>query len=136
MAVALLCEQAVPLFITYNSVKQSEAMGDILRPLLEARLPTFSQNGVNEVKSGVLLGMSQSDFRVEGKFAAEAIANIIKGATPRSQQKAYEEPLSLAVNLRTALLIGWNPPLAVLSAVDEFFQHHPHDVRKSTPPVK
>jgi hypothetical protein len=26
------------------------------------------------------------------------------------------------VNLRTAMLIGWNPSLAVLSAVDQIFQ--------------
>ena len=110
------------VYMTVNNGMQTERMGSILRPLLEARLPTFSQNGVDEVRHGVLLSISQANFRGQGTFAARAIANILKGQSPRSQKQAYEEPLSLAVNLRTAMLIGWNPSLAVLSAVDEIFQ--------------
>ena len=110
------------VYMTLNNGMQTEKMGEILRPLMEKRLPTFSQNGVDEVKSGVLLSISQVDFSVQGMFAARAIANILKGESPRSQKQHYEEPLSLAVNLRAAMLIGWNPSLAVLSAVDQIFQ--------------
>ena len=110
------------VYMTVNNGMQPEAMGDILRPLLEKRLPTFSQNGVEEVRHGVLLSISQINFSGQGMFAAKAIANIIKGESPRSQKQGYEEPLSLALNLRTAMLIGWNPSLAVLSAIDEIFQ--------------
>lgn len=110
------------VYLTVNNGMQAEAMDDILRPLLEKRLPTFSQNGVEEVKLGALLSISQANFSGQGTFAARAVANILKGEPPRSQSQIYEEPLSLAVNLRTAMLIGWNPSLAVLSAVDEIFQ--------------
>lgn len=118
----LVKEGADAVYMTVNNGMQVDRMGTILRPLLEARLPTFSQNGVDEVRHGVLLSISQANFRGQGAFAAKAIANMIKGESPRSQKQAYEEPLSLAVNLRTAMLIGWNPSLAVLAAVDEIFQ--------------
>lgn len=118
----LVKEGADAVYMTVNNGMQTNRMDTVLRPLLEARLPTFSQNGVDEVRRGVLLSISQANFRGQGTFAAKAIANMIKGESPRSQKQAYEEPLSLAVNLRTAMLIGWNPSLAVLSAVDEIFQ--------------
>lgn len=114
--------EADAIYMTLNNGMQLEEMGDILRPLLEKRLPTFSQNGVDEVRHGVLLSISQVNFNGQGRFAAKAIANIIKGESPRAQKQGYEEPLSLALNLRTAMLVGWNPSLAVLSAIDEIFQ--------------
>jgi ABC-type uncharacterized transport system substrate-binding protein len=118
----LVKEGVDAVYMTVNNGMQAETMADSLRPLMEERLPTFSQNGVDEVKHGVLLSISQVNFSGQGMFAAKAIANIIKGESPRSQKQSYEEPLSLALNLRTAMLIGWNPSLAVLSAVDEIFQ--------------
>ncbi len=99
----LVKEGADAVYMTVNNGMQTERMGSILRPLLEARLPTFSQNGVDEVRHGVLLSISQANFRGQGTFAAKAIANMINGESPRSQKQAYEEPLSLAVNLRAAM---------------------------------
>ncbi len=110
------------VYITVNMGMQEQDMPELLRPLLDKRLPTFSQNGVTEVRHGVLLSISQVNFSGQGLFAARAIQNIISGESPRAQNQKYEEPLSLAVNLHTAMLIGWNPSLAVLAAVDEIFQ--------------
>lgn len=118
----LVREGADAVYLTVNNGMQPESMARILRPLLAARLPTFSQNGVDEVKRGALLSISQVNFSGQGMFAARALANIIRGESPRSQKQRYEEPLSLALNLRTAMQIGWNPSLAVLAAVDEIFQ--------------
>jgi ABC-type uncharacterized transport system substrate-binding protein len=118
----LVKEGVDAVYMTINHGMQMERMGDILRPLLDARLPTFSQNGVDEVRHGVLMGISQANFKGQGMFAAGAVANIIRGEAPSAQKQSYEEPLSLAVNLRTAMRIGWNPSLAVLAAMDEIFQ--------------
>ena len=115
-------ENVDAVYITVNMGMQAQDMDRLLRPLLDAGLPTFSQNGVDEVKNGVLLSISQADFNGQGLFAAKAILNIAKGQSPRAQNQIYEEPMSLAVNLHTAMLIGWNPSLAVLAAVDEIYQ--------------
>ena len=109
------------VYLTLNNGMQLEKLGAILRPLMEARLPTFTQSTVSDVRHGVLMSSSQANFRRQGMFAAKAVAKILGGESPRSQKQLYEEPLNLAVNLRTAMLIGWNPSLAVLAAVDEVF---------------
>ncbi|MDR1164332.1 MAG: ABC transporter substrate-binding protein [Deltaproteobacteria bacterium] len=120
-----LVEEGVEaVYMTFNHGTRAEIMGDILRPLLEARLPTFSQNGVDEVRLGALMGISQANFEGQGTFAAGAVANIISGQSPSAQKQSYEEPLSLVLNLRTATLIGWNPSLAFLAAMDEIFLSH------------
>ena len=115
-------ENVDAVFITVNMGMQAQDMPKLMRPLLENKLPTFSQNGASEVKNGVLLSISQADFNGQGLFAAQAVCNIANGQSPRAQKQIYEESLSLAVNLRTAMLIGWNPSLAVLAAVDEIYQ--------------
>ena len=50
------------------------------------------------------------------------MAAIIRGAKPRDLSQIFESSVSLAMNLRMATLIGWNPPLEILAAVDEFYQ--------------
>ena len=115
-------ENVDAVYITVNMGMQAQDMDRLLRPLLDAGLPTFSQNGVDEVKRGVLLSISQANFSGQGLFAAEAMCNIAQGQLPRAQSQIYEEPMSLAINLHTAMLIGWNPSLAVLAAVDEIYQ--------------
>ena len=55
---------------------------------------------------------------IGGYFAADAA----KGARPRDLSPVFESPVSMALNLFMATLIGWNPPLEVLAAVDEFYQ--------------
>lgn len=118
-----LAEEGVDaVYITVNMGMQAQAMPQLMRPLLDRRIPTFSQNGVDEVKNGVLLSISQADFSGQGLFAARAVLNIARGQLPRAQSQIYEEAMSLAVNLHTAMLIGWNPSLAVLAAVDEIYQ--------------
>ncbi len=118
-----LAEEGVDaVYITVNMGMQAQAMPQLMRPLLDRRIPTFSQNGVDEVKNGVLLSISQADFSGQGLFAARAVLNIAQGQLPRAQSQIYEEAMSLAVNLHTAMLIGWNPSLAVLAAVDEIYQ--------------
>ena len=110
------------VYMTASNGLLHERMSDILRPLLAAGLPTFSQSGTAEVKLGALLSVSQESFKGQGMFVAKAIANIIDGQSPRAQKQIHEEPLSLTINLYTAMRIGWTPSLAVLAAVDTFFE--------------
>ena len=118
----LVSAGAEAVYMTVNNGMEGGSIDMVLQPLLEARLPTFSQNGVDEVRQGLLLSISQTSFSGQGMFAASVVGNIVKGESPCAQKQIYEEPLSLALNLRTAVRIGWNPPLAVLAAVDEIFQ--------------
>jgi ABC-type uncharacterized transport system substrate-binding protein len=111
------------VYVTYSPAMLDARIPEVLSPLIKARVPTFSQMGSAEVARGVLLSISQANMQDEGRFNAEALAEIINGKRPRDQPQRFESTFSLAVNLRTAALIGWNMPLEILAAMDEFYQN-------------
>ena len=90
--------------------------------MADAHVPTFSQLGAPDVIHGALLSVAQSNTAEEGRFSAGLMEAILKGARPRDLSPVFESPVSMALNLFMATLIGWNPPLEVLAAVDEFYQ--------------
>ncbi|MDR2051049.1 MAG: ABC transporter substrate-binding protein [Deltaproteobacteria bacterium] len=118
-----LAEQGVDaVYIGYNNGMLPEYIPDLLSPLLKIRVPTFTQEGSSAVAYGVLMSVAQSDLVDEGRFSAALLEEILNGKKPRSLSQRFESTLSLAVNLRTAALIGWNIPLEILAAVDEFYK--------------
>jgi hypothetical protein len=91
------------------------------------RIPTFSQSGSEEVKQGFLLSLSQAGFHYVGEFHAETFAKVFNGARPNQLSQLFEEPPKVAVNLKTAKIIGFNPPLLLLGAADEIY----HEIQSS-----
>jgi ABC-type uncharacterized transport system substrate-binding protein len=118
----LVRQGADAVFLTYSYGTDGVYNAFSLEPLLKAGLPTFAQQGGNLVRRGALLSLAGNEIKVEGIFAAEALEKILEGSLPRSLPPHYESPVSLAVNLRTATIIGWNLPMAILAAVDEFYR--------------
>ncbi|MCR4667696.1 MAG: ABC transporter substrate-binding protein [Desulfovibrio sp.] len=118
---SLVEKGAEAVFITYNVGMAPEYAYHVLTPLLDAKLPTFSQLGPSEVKMGVLLSTTVSHIYGEGLFAASLIQKIHAGAIPRSLSQVLHNSMNLAVNINTATIIGWNPDLDVLASVDEFY---------------
>jgi ABC-type uncharacterized transport system substrate-binding protein len=110
------------VYITYNNGMAGARTKTVLAPLLRARIPTFSQAGSEEVAHGALLSIAQANMEDEGRFTAQALAGILEGKKPRELSQRYESSNSLAVNLRAAAVIGWNLPMEILAAVDEFYQ--------------
>ena len=113
---------AEAVYLTYNVGLQAGAMRRVLQPLADAHVPPFSQLGAPDVIHGALLSVAQSNTAEEGRFSAGLMEAILKGARPRDLSPVFESPVSMALNLFMATLIGWNPPLEVLAAVDEFYQ--------------
>lgn len=108
----------------YVTVQQGVTMQSI--PALvemsnEHHIPTFSQSGAEEVKLGFLVSMSQAGFRYVGEFHAETFAKIFNGARPNDLNQLFEEPPKIAINLKTAEAIGFDPPVVILGAADEIF---------------
>ena len=87
-----------------------------------AKIPTFSQSGSEEVRYGFMMSQSQADFMPVGYFHAKAIAKIFNGAKPRELEMEFEEPSKIAINLKTAQIIGFAPPDDVLLSADEIFK--------------
>ncbi len=117
-----LAGQVDAMYLTLNNGMQPKHMVELLQPFIDAKIPTFSQSGPEEVRLGVLLSIAQADFDFLGRFNAEGIAALLSGAKPREIPQIFETPLKIAVNLRMAMLIGWNPPFDILAAVDEICQ--------------
>lgn len=110
------------IYLTVNTGMQGKRMVELLQPVIRAGVPTFSQSGPDETRLGVLLSLAQASFDDVGMFEAEAVQKVMNGAKPREVSQIFEGPLGLAINLRMAMLIGWNPPFEILAAVDEIHQ--------------
>ena len=46
---------------------------------------------------------------------------MLNGTKPRDISQIFTGPLGMAINLKMAILIGWDPPLEVLAAVDRIY---------------
>ena len=49
------------------------------------------------------------------------MAKIFNGAKPRQLDQLFEEPPKIAINLKTAELIQYDPPVDVLGSADEIY---------------
>ncbi len=124
-AVILCHEQLAPkvdaVYITVYRGNVPEYMPEILGPLLKYKIPTFSQRGPEEVEKGVLLSISRDMFVTVGKYHAEIMARIFNGAKPRELNQIFMDPKTIAVNIKTAEIIGYIIPPAFLKVTDKVY---------------
>jgi ABC-type uncharacterized transport system substrate-binding protein len=116
-----LVETSAAIYLPVNNGLQPERMASLLEPVIAHQRPSFSQLGPEETRLGVLLSLGETDFLNSGRFEAEVIQAILNGAKPRALNQVYLPPLTMALNLKMAQLIGWKPPFEVLAAVDELY---------------
>ena len=119
-----LSKESDAIYLTYTSTPM-EKIPELMTPIIEAGLPSFAQAGPQLVEYGVLMSLAQASFADIGQFEADAMAAVIHGKKPREVNQIFEPELGLAINLKTAMRIGWNPPLEILAAVDEIYQQIP-----------
>ena len=93
----------------------------------EHHVPTFSQSGPREVRLGIMVSLSRANYRYVGEFHADTIARVFNGAKPNQLEQVFEEPPKVAINLRTAEIVGFDPPVVLLGAADEIFQEIPKE---------
>ncbi|MGE0083984.1 MAG: ABC transporter substrate-binding protein [Desulfococcaceae bacterium] len=91
-----------------------------LRPLAEKKIPAFAQAGYEIVRHGALIGTIQ-EWGELGRFQAEIIGQIFNGAKPRELPQIFAYKDRLAINLKTAGQIGFQPDNGVLSQTDMVF---------------
>ena len=120
----LLENKVDALYLTYTSTPVHR-IASLLQPVSDAGIPSFAQAGPQLVEYGVLMSLAQASFADIGTFEAEAIAAVINGKKARDVNQVFEPELGLAINLKTAVTVGWNPPLEILAAVDEIYKQVP-----------
>ena len=109
------------IYVTQQGGVNSKTITTLVKIANGHRIPTFSQSGSQEVKNGILISLSNSDFKYVGLYHAKLIAKIFNGAKPRQLDQIFEGPPKVAINLKTAQLIGFDPPMVLLGASDEIY---------------
>ncbi len=99
-----------------------ESISDMVEITNRGGIPTFSQSGSQEVKKGFFMSIAESEFKFVGEFNANTIARILNGAKPGELNQLFEAPPKIAINLKTAEVIGFDLPVDVLVAADEIYQ--------------
>ncbi len=116
-----ISRSADAVYVTVHRGVTLDNMPNVLGPLIERKIPSFSMLGSNEVKHGVLMSVAQGNFSYVGKFHAETIARILNGAKPRDLEQRWTTPAKIAINLETARRIGFKPPVDLMLAGDEVY---------------
>ncbi len=120
-AVAKLAPKIDAFYFTQQLALNQDSLPKLLEILDRHRVPTFSQTGSSEVKQGVLLSIATSGFKYVAAYHAKKIAEILNGATPRALPLIFDDPAKIAINLKTAQKIGFDPPVDILGAADEIY---------------
>ena len=117
-----LVKQVDAIYVTLQNGVNPQSIPNLVNIANTAKIPTFSQEGSQEVQWGVLLSISHASYKYVGQFYAETIAKIFNGAKPRQLNQLFEDPPKIAINLKTAETIGYDPSVDVLGAADEIYQ--------------
>lgn len=118
---AELAGQVDAVYLTVHRGLTATSIGGVVDALLKAQVASFSMLGSEEVRRGVLMSMAQADYLPVGQFHAEVIARIFHGASPRELSQIWLSPAEIAINLKTAEIIGFDPPIDILLASDEVY---------------
>jgi ABC-type uncharacterized transport system substrate-binding protein len=108
-------------YLTVHRGIDLHRMSELLAPFNEYKVPTFSQNGSQEVQQGVLLSIARAGFKYIARFHAQTIAKIFNGAKPRDLDQVFQDPPRIAINTQTARTIGYDPPVEILNMADEVY---------------
>lgn len=110
------------IYVTVQNGVNPDSIPDVVNIFNSYSLPTFSQTGSQYVRYGLLMSISRANFRYVGRFHAETFAKVFNGAKPRDLDQIFESPPKIAINLKTAELINYDPPVDVLGVADEIYQ--------------
>jgi ABC-type uncharacterized transport system substrate-binding protein len=116
-----LVKKVDALYVTVQGGVDSGSISDLVKIANANKIPTFSQSGSHEVKYGILLSLSQAGYKYFGQFNAKTISKVLNGAKPRQLSQLFEAPPKIAINLKTAVAIEYDPPVDVLGAADEIY---------------
>ncbi len=108
-------------FLTIHRGVDLARMDELLAPMMDRKIPVWSQRGPREVQLGALLSIAREDFKAIGRFHAKVMAQVFNGARPRLVNQIFEDPKTIAINLQTANRIGFTPPKGLMKVVDAIY---------------
>ncbi|MBN1263999.1 MAG: hypothetical protein JXA25_00795 [Anaerolineales bacterium] len=105
-----------------------------IKPIMAYDIPTWSNQGSEAVKRGVLMSIWQADFAYAGGWYAEIIGQILNGALPGDLNQTLELPQHIVLNLETARRIGFEFPPGILEIADHVYEtiEGEYEIQEST----
>jgi ABC-type uncharacterized transport system substrate-binding protein len=118
-----LAPQVDAIYVVIQNGVNDNTLPKLVSIANKYRIPTFSQQGSEEVSKGILLSISrEGGFSPVGRFLAISMAKIFNGARPRQINQVFEEGPTIAINLKTAEIIGLYLNAEILAAADEIYR--------------
>ena len=117
-----LAQKADAIYVTVQGGVSAKTLPELVKITLDKDIPTFSQTGSDEVRQGLLMSISLAGYKYVGQFYARTIAQILNGTPPRKIAQVFEDPPKIAINMKTAEEIQFDPPVDMLLAADEIFE--------------
>lgn len=117
-----LSEKVDAIYVTQQGGVNTESIPKLVEIANKNSIPTFSQLGSKEVQQGFLFSISRPGFRPAGLFLSATIAQILNGAKPRQLKQLFEDSPSIAINLKTAEIVGLYLYADILAAADTIYR--------------
>ncbi len=121
-AVKRIAPKIDALYLTIHGGLTLERLPAIMEAVNKYKVPTFAMEGPQFVRHGVLLSISSQEQRATGEYNAEKIVRILKGEKPGGLDQKFAITPMIAINLKEAMLIGYDPPVDILAASDEVYE--------------
>jgi len=118
--VSLIIDDIDSFYLTLQNGINKETLPKLVKIFNDHKIPTFYMGGSDFVRKGVLLSFT-NDYLSIGDFNSKKIIKIFKGAKPRDLELVFESSPRIAINLETAEIVGYEPPVDVLKIADEIF---------------
>ncbi len=117
-----LSKEVDAIYVTIQGGVNTESIPKLVEIANKNSIPTFSQLGSKEVEQGFLFSISRPGFKPAGLFLSATIAQILNGAHPRQLKQVFEETPSIAINLKTAEIVGLYLYADILAAADTIYR--------------
>ena len=117
-----LSKKVDAIYVTIQGGVNTESIPNLVEIANKNSIPTFSQLGSKEVQQGFLFSISRPGFRPAGLFLSATIAQVLNGAKPRQLKQVFEESPSIAINLKTAEIVGLYLYADILAAADTIYR--------------
>ncbi|MHB9139508.1 MAG: ABC transporter substrate-binding protein, partial [Victivallaceae bacterium] len=112
-----LAKETDAIWITAFIDKLNIHLPELLKPVFQNRIPTWSPYGERFVESGVLFGI-RTFPEENGKDYAAAAAMIFNGASPGDIPPVVNSRYELVINQATAKIINYKIPKGLLFSTD------------------
>jgi len=117
-----LAAKSDAIYVTMQGGVNRDTIPELVSIANQHRLPTLSQIGEDGVRFGFLMSVSiPFSSKKSGRYYASVIARVFNGAKPRDIGQVSEESPNIALNLKSAEIVGLYLQADILAAADNVY---------------